>query len=90
MIVDDHAINSLRTWFDIAYEELKKEWVSEEYEILSHCPSYKATLAYYEAMNVLIKASYTEEYLRDLDIKTLEDMIEEELELESFWESKKD
>jgi hypothetical protein len=34
MSVDDHAINSLRVWFDIEYEELKKEWKSNEYEKL--------------------------------------------------------
>ena len=28
MAVDDHAIKSLKTWFDIAYEDLKKEWKS--------------------------------------------------------------
>ncbi|MBM7650988.1 hypothetical protein [Neobacillus cucumis] len=33
MTVDHHAINSLRVWFDIAYEEIKKEWKSNEYKI---------------------------------------------------------
>lgn len=26
MAGDDHAINSLKIWIDIEYEELKKEW----------------------------------------------------------------
>lgn len=38
MAVDDHAINSLRTWFDLEYEELKKEWKSGQYGNLSECP----------------------------------------------------
>lgn len=28
MGVDDGAIDSLRVWFDIVYDELKKEWKS--------------------------------------------------------------
>jgi hypothetical protein len=82
MAVDDHAINSLRTWFDIEYEELKKEWKSGQYETLSDCPSFKVTYTYREALNVLIKGS------RYIDETQLKKMIDEELEVENFWKEK--
>jgi hypothetical protein len=31
VVVDDHAINSLRVYFDVAYDELKKEWKSGQF-----------------------------------------------------------
>jgi hypothetical protein len=89
MAVDDHAIDSLRTWFDIEYEQLKEEWKSNEYENLSDCPSFKGAKAYREAMNILIKACYLPEYFEAHKIQTLKQMIDEELEIEEFWESRK-
>jgi hypothetical protein len=89
MAVDDHAIDSLRVWFDIEYEDLKKEWKSNKYEKLSDCPSFKGANAYREAMNVLIKACYLPEYLEAHKIKPLKQMLDEELEIEEFWESRK-
>lgn len=89
MAVDDHAIDSLRVWFNIEYEELKKEWKSNEYENLSDCPSFKGAKAYREAMNVLIKAYYLPEYFDEYKIKTLKQMIDEDLELEEFRENRK-
>lgn len=83
-MVDDHAINSLKTWFDLAYEELKKEWVSGQYENLSHCPSFKATTAYREAMVVLIKATYQSQDLERLSFQSVKEMLDEDLELENF------
>lgn len=88
MAIDDHAIESLRNWFDFEYEELKKEWTSNKYEKLSHCPSFKSATAYREAMNVLIKACYSSEYLESRRVRTLEQMIDEELELENFWKER--
>lgn len=88
MAVDDHAIDSLRTWFDMEYEELKKEWKSNQYEKLSDCPSYKSTAAYREAMNVLIKACYLPQYVESHKVRTLKDMIDEEIELENFWKER--
>jgi hypothetical protein len=85
MAVDDHAIDSLRVWFNIEYEELKKEWKSKKYSTLSECPAYKATAAYKEAMNVLIKACYG----NSRKIKSLEQQIAEEVEVEEFWENRK-
>lgn len=89
MAVDDHAIDSLRTWFDLEYEELKKEWKSGQYEKFSDCPSFKATTAYREAMNVLIKACYLPQYVNDHKIVPLKKMIEDELEIENFWKERR-
>jgi hypothetical protein len=89
MAVDDHAIDSLRVWYDIEYEELKKEWKSDAYQKLSDCPSFKAANAYREAMNVLIKACYRPEYLEEHKIKTLKQLIDEDLEIEEFWKNRK-
>jgi hypothetical protein len=88
MTVDDHAIDSLRTWFNLAYEELKKEWKSGQYGELIECPSFKATSAYREAMNILIEACYRSEYVDQYRIKSLEKRINDELEVEDFWEEK--
>ncbi|EWG08400.1 hypothetical protein [Cytobacillus firmus] len=81
MTVDDHAIDSLRTWFDLAYEELKKEWKSGQYEKLSDCPSFKAAAAYNEAINVLHKGSNFPEVAEE----QLKKALDEELEIENFW-----
>ena len=84
MAVDDHAIKSLKTWFDIAYEDLKKEWKSGQYERLSDCPSFQTAAAYRDAMNVLIKGCYHPEVIEG----QLKRMLDEELEIEGFWEEK--
>jgi hypothetical protein len=55
MIVDDHAINSLKVYYDVACDELKKEWNSNEYRTIRECPSFKAVYTYREALDVLIK-----------------------------------
>jgi hypothetical protein len=80
MQVDDHAIDSLRTWFLIAYDELKKEWVSGGYGEVSHCPSFHAANAYREAMNVLIRAYHRSEDSDRYTIKPLQERLSEELE----------
>jgi hypothetical protein len=79
MAVDDHAIDSLKTWFTIEYEQLKKEWTSNEYERLVDCPSFKTAYTYREALNVLIKGP---EYVDEAQLKR---MIDEELEIENYW-----
>ncbi|MEK5066842.1 hypothetical protein [Cytobacillus sp. FSL R5-0596] len=84
MGVDDHAINSLKTWFDIAYEDLKNEWKSGQYEKLSDCPSFKATAAYHEAMNVLHNGC---NFPEDAEAQ-LKKELDEELEIENFWKEK--
>lgn len=81
MAVDDHAIDALRGWFEPAYEELKKEWKSGQFENISDCPSFKSAAAYREAMNILIKACYVNQN----NIKSLKEMIDEELQVERFW-----
>lgn len=83
MAVDDHAINSLKTWFDIEYDHLKKEWKSNNYSRLSECPSFKAAHTYREALNVLIKGP------SHVDETQLKRMIDEDLEIEDLWEQRK-
>jgi hypothetical protein len=85
MAVDDHAIDSLRVWFELEYDELKKEWKIGQYTKLSDCPSYEGAAAYREAMNVLIKASYLPEYVNKYKIRPLKRRIKEDLEIENFW-----
>lgn len=85
MTVDDHAINSLKTWFDIAYEDLKKEWISGQFEQLSYCPSFKATAAYHEAINILYKGPN----FLDVAEAQLKKSIDEELKTENFWKDSK-
>jgi hypothetical protein len=84
-MVDDHAIDSLRVWFDIDYDELVKEWKSKEYKKLSDCPSFESVSAYRSALNILIKSLYLPEYLDNYKIQPLKRMIEEQLEIEEFW-----
>lgn len=88
MTVDDHAIDSLRTFFLIAYEELKKEFISGKYGEVSHCPSFNAANAYREAMNVLIKAYHRSEDDK-YTIKPLNERIEEDLEVENMRKERK-
>jgi hypothetical protein len=52
----DHAIDGLRVYYDIALEELVQDWKSDNYQMLSDCPSYR------EAINVLVNACYIPEY----------------------------
>jgi hypothetical protein len=85
MAVDDHAIDSLRVWFELEYDELKTEWNSGQYSKLSECPAYESANAYREAMNVLIKAYYLPEYVSQYKIRPLKRRIDEDLEIENFW-----
>jgi hypothetical protein len=62
MGVDDHCIDAIKVWLDLAVSDLKEEVDSGDYSKLSDCPSFKAVKAYREAMNVLIKALYLPEY----------------------------
>lgn len=83
-MVDDHAIDNLRVWFDLEYNELVIEWKTGEYKKISECPSFKSTSAYCEAMNVLIKALYLPEYVNDYLIQPLSKRIREDLEIEEY------
>lgn len=86
MAVDDHAIISLRTWHDLAYEELKKEWITGLYITISDCPSFKVAAAYHEAMNVLhIGCNYP-----DVAADQLQKSIDEEIYLKRFWKETKE
>jgi len=87
-MVDDHAIDSLRVWFDIEYEVLKSEWKSGQYKKLSDCPSFNGATAYRDAMNVLIKACYLPEYVNEYKVEPLKKSIDAEIEVENFWKEK--
>lgn len=82
MAVDEHVIDSLRHYFNAAYEDLKTEWKSNKFERLSDCPSFKAAYTYREALNVLIKG------LNYVDETQLKRMIDEEMEMENHWKNK--
>ncbi|UFU00338.1 hypothetical protein KO561_05145 [Radiobacillus kanasensis] len=84
MSVDDHAIERLKVWFELEYDELKAEWKSNEYSKLSDCPSFKSTTAYRESLNVLIKACYLPDYVDEFKIRPLKKMIDEDLLWENF------
>ncbi|MCL6571728.1 MAG: hypothetical protein K6T88_08575 [Bacillus sp. (in: Bacteria)] len=81
----DHAIDNLRIYFDLSYEELVKEWKSGEYKKLSDCPSYKEANAYREAINVLVKACYLPEYVQSHKFASLSQQIREQVEIEEYW-----
>lgn len=66
-MIDDHAIDSLRTWYDIELDHL----VDEHYILntkLTECPSYKAVQTYRKALNILIKGCYLPEYYEQYKI----------------------
>ena len=86
MVADDHAIDSLKVWFEIEYRELKKEWQSSKYEKLSDCPSFKLTYTYKEAIDILIKGT---DSIADHKSEALKKMIEEELETENHWKQQR-
>jgi hypothetical protein len=81
----DHAIDNLKIYFDLSYEELVEEWKSGEYKKLSECPSYKEANAYREAINVLVKACYLPEYVQEYMFASLSQQIREQVEIENFW-----
>lgn len=83
MAVDDHAINALKTWYEIEYERLKKEWKSGMYFKVRNCPNFYTTLTYREALNVLIHGP---QYVDETQLKRL---IEEDLEIEQLQEKNK-
>ena len=84
-MVDDHLIDSVRNYFNAAYEDLRKEWKSNQYERLADCPSFKEAATYRDAMNVLVKGSYHPEAIE----KQLKKMLDEELEIENHWKERK-
>ena len=86
MVVDDHAVSALKTWYDLGYEELKKEWISGQYERLAECPSFKVTAAYREAMNVLIKGCTSLDVIEE----QLKGDLDDEIHLETFWKETKE
>lgn len=83
-MVDDHVIDSLRRYFEDSYEELKKEWQSNQFEQLSNCPSFKTAHTYNEALNILIKGPDL------MDETALKRMIDEELKVENHWKQRKE
>ncbi|EFV74939.1 MULTISPECIES: hypothetical protein [Cytobacillus] len=86
MKVDDHALQSLKTWFDIAYEDLKKEWITGQYGKISDCPSFEVAATYHEAMTILQRGGNFPNASADL----LQKSIDEEIKLELFWKQTKE
>jgi hypothetical protein len=86
ILVDDHVIDGLRRYFDDVYEELKKEWKSNDYEQLSDCPSFKLAYTYREALDVLITGP---ESFDEHKSEKLKELIDEDLGLENFWKERK-
>lgn len=84
MVVDDHVIDSLRRYFDDAYQELKKEWATGQYVNLAECPSFNVAAAYFDAMNILIRGTGHPEVIEG----QLKRLVDEELYVENFWKSK--
>lgn len=85
MVVDDHVIDSIRRYFEDAYKELKREWITGQYEKLADCPSFNAAAAYFDAMNVLIKGCHHPDVIEG----KIKRNIDEELETEIFWKQNK-
>jgi hypothetical protein len=81
----DHAIDGLKIFFDITFEQLVEEWKSGKYKKLSDCPSYNETNAYRGAINFLVKACYLPEFAQSYIIAPLSKMTREEIEIENFW-----
>ncbi|MGP4072762.1 hypothetical protein ACTWQB_09440 [Piscibacillus sp. B03] len=86
-MVDDHAIDSLNTWFQLSYDELRSEWLSGSYSKLSDCPSYEETRAYRDAMNIMIKSRYGPDF-EEYKIKPLMHRLNEEIRINEFWNGK--
>lgn len=49
----DHAINSLRPYYEVELDLLAEELQSGKYAKLSDCPSYKSARALLDAIHVL-------------------------------------
>jgi len=77
----DHAIDSIKTYFEISLEELYKEWTSGQYKSFTSCPTHAECEAYRKAINVL-KAHY---YGSQFEPMTLKEHIETHI-----WISKND
>lgn len=82
MGVDDHAMDALRVFYEVAFDELVKEWKSKEYQELFECPSFKTVYTYLEALHILIKGPET---IGEDKAERLKRMLDEELEIEHFW-----
>lgn len=75
--IDDHAIDSLRVWFDLELNNLKEEWNTGEFEKVSECPNYETVNVYRNALNVLIKGCYLPEYVEQHIIPPITKMVKE-------------
>ena len=67
MMIDDHAIDRLRTWYDIELDQLVEEHYIQNIK-LTECPSYKSVQIYRQALNILIKGCYLPEYYEQYKI----------------------
>lgn len=60
----DHAIDYLRECMIMDEVVFLEEWHSGQYSSIKYCPSYETVKAYCDAINVLIKAYYSQEYIK--------------------------
>jgi hypothetical protein len=49
----DHAIDSLRTFYEISLQRLYVEWATGKYKKLSNCPLFKECSTYRKAIKVM-------------------------------------
>ncbi|MCL6574291.1 MAG: hypothetical protein K6T88_21875 [Bacillus sp. (in: Bacteria)] len=75
--IDDHAIDSLKVWFEIELEDLKEEWKCGSISKLSECHSYWSTNVYRTALNVLIKGCYLPDYVDQYLIPPISKLVKE-------------
>ncbi|KIQ93381.1 hypothetical protein LH47_02540 [Anoxybacillus thermarum] len=73
----DHAIERLKTFLEAELDFLREEWKDGKggYKKLSDCPSYKACKAYVDAINVLVKAYYHQEYVEQYKCRSVKELI---------------
>ncbi|MEK5586687.1 hypothetical protein MKZ21_30980 [Paenibacillus sp. FSL P2-0536] len=57
----DHAIDSLRTFYELALHRLYDEWALGEYKKLSDCPTFKECSTYRKAIKVMRDTYYDKE-----------------------------
>lgn len=88
MDVDDHAIDSLKVWYNLAIKELRAEHQRNLSEPISKLPSFKAAKAYEKAINVLINAYYLPEFQERYRLPSAIKLIKEEDELRKIFGDK--
>lgn len=74
MNVDDHAIDALKVWYNIALKEVIAEHQADPSIKLSALPSFKAAKAYEQAINIMVDALYLEEYRKSARLSVVKEV----------------